>query len=428
MEPQVEEHFRKAREAVEGEPKSASAWGRLGAAYHAHELWPEAEISYRRAESLDPDDPRWPYFLGDVLSVVGTSLDESVAAFRRAISLKPNYPPAHMRLGRVLIAQGRGEEAAVELERALALDANLQPARVALAQIRLSEGALESAQTMLEEILVQEPRHAQALSTLGQVYQRQGDKPRARQIAERARSAAIYNLFSDPMMSEVVAEGVSSILIWERAKAFLDSGNNQQAAIGLGKVVELKPTNPDAHQQLGMAYGNLGEVKRARYHLARSVELAPDRVDSLIQLATAEIELKQPAAALPHLRRILELDPADPDARWLVGRAQILAGDFRSGLAAFEQAEASGLVAPAWARSEWGSALAQSGRPDDALEQFQAALRESPRDPQALFFAGLTLEGLGRVDEAVDHYCRSMVARPNPPAGGRLQALGRRCP
>ena len=82
---------------------------------------------------------------------------------------------------------------------------------------------------------------------------------------------------------------------------------------------------------------------------------------------------------------------------------------------------------PAWARNEWGSALAQSGRPEAALEQFRAALAADPDDAQARFYTGLVYEGLGRIDEAVEQYCRSLAARPNPPAGARLQALGRTC-
>ena len=39
----------------------------------------------------------------------------------------------------------------------------------------------------------------------------------------------------------------------------------------------------------------------------------------------------------------------------------------------------------------------------------------------------LALEGLGRLDEATEHYCRSLETRPGSPAKGRLKALGRSC-
>ena len=65
------------------------------------------------------------------------------------------------------------------------------------------------------------------------------------------------------------------MLLWERAKAFLESGNNEQAVLGLRQVVELKPDNADARQQLAVAHGNLGQLDRARHHLERVVALVP---------------------------------------------------------------------------------------------------------------------------------------------------------
>jgi tetratricopeptide (TPR) repeat protein len=427
MESQVAQSLRDARAAVLADPGSAAAWGRFGMVHHAHELWDEARAAYQEARRLDPEDERWPYYLGDVLSVVGTDPQAAALALRDALSLRGDYAPAHMRLGKVLLAAGEDAAAAVELARALELEGELQPARLALAQIRLSQGDLELAAAMLEQILEQQPRHAQALSTLGQTYMRQGRRDAARQIAERARSAAIYNLYSDPLMSLVVAEGVSSVLIWERAKAFFDNGNYEQASRGLRQVVALQPSNVDAHHQLATAYGNLGELNGARRHLERTLALRPDGVEARIQLATVHLDQQHPAAAISVLRRVLELAPEDPDAGWLLARAMVEAGDPGAGLRQFEGIAQGGLEVPGWAQDAWGRALAQSGRPEEALKHFRLALEQDPEDAQALFFIGLVFEGYGRIDEAVRYYCRSTAAVPNPPSAARLQALGLGC-
>ncbi|HEX6201485.1 MAG TPA: tetratricopeptide repeat protein, partial [Thermoanaerobaculia bacterium] len=224
MEPEVAERFAAARRAVVADPASAAAWGRLGMVAHAHELFAEAAAAYRRAESLDRADVRWPYFLGDVLTVQGEDLAAAEAAFRRALALRPDYAPAHWRLGAAQVAQGEPEAAARALGRALELAPGLQPARLALAQVRLSQGDLDRAQALLDEILRAEPEHAQALATLANVAMRQGRGEEARRIAERAEAAPFYNLYSDPLMDQVVAEGASTVLIWERARAFLQNG------------------------------------------------------------------------------------------------------------------------------------------------------------------------------------------------------------
>jgi len=428
MEPQVRKLMLDVRAAVLSEPGSAEAWGHFAMATHAHEMWDEALAAYDQAERLDGNDPRWPYFRGDVLSVVGTDVEGAIAAFRRAQALKPGYAPSHLRLGKSLVAAGDEAAAAREFERALELAPGLQPARVALAQIQLAAGEAETAAGLLEEVLRVAPRHEQALATLGQAYMRLGRRDEARAIAERARNPAAYNLFSDPLMSQVVAEGVSSVLVWDRAKAFLDNGNYKQAALGLRRVVELQPSNIDAHHQLATAYGNLGQLDGARRHLERTVAERPDGVEARIQLATVYLDQQEPGEALAQLRRAVELAPEDPDAGWLLARAMVEAGDSDGGLRAFEAAEQAGREAPAWAHDEWGRVLAENGRPEEALEHFRHALALDPRDAQALFFTGLVYEGQGRIDEASELYCRSIAAAPNPPSSVRLQALGRVCP
>jgi tetratricopeptide (TPR) repeat protein len=427
MEPQVEKRLKETRAAVLANPQSAIAWGRFGMVSHAHDLFDEATVAYRQAWRLDPADKRWPYFLGDVLSIVGTDLEAAEQALRRAMELYPDYAPAHMRLGNVLVVRDQGAAAAIELERALELAADLEPAKVALAQVRLSEGDLEASAALLEEILQHSPRHGQALATLGQVYGRQGRRDEAREIAERARDPASYNLYSDPLMNEVVNEGVSAVLLWERAKSFLENGNYQQAALGLRQVVALRPENPEVHLQLAVAYGGLGELELAGRHLERTVELDPEQADARTRLASFYLEQRSPASAVPHFEKALELSPDRADLRWLLGRAQLLAGAPRRALASFEAAAAAAGEAPVWAHNEWGSALAQTGRPEDALDRFNTTLAADPGNPQALFYSGLVLEGLGRVQEAVDHYCRSLEGGPNRPTEERLRTLGRSC-
>lgn len=428
MEPQVKERLLETRAAALGAARSAEAWGRYGMVAHAHELWKQAAEAYRKAEQLDPRDPRWPYYLGDVLSVQGTELEQSAVSFRRALELRPNYAPAHMRLGKVLIELDRSEEAAAELVRALELAPELQQARVALAQVRLAQEDLEESERLLLKALETEPRHGQALTTLGRVYMRQGRRDDARQVAERARDAASYNLFSDPLMAQVVAEGVSTVQIWERAKSFFEQGDYEQAVLGLRRVVSLQPDNVDALLQLAVAHGNLGELERARFYLERVVALDPEQVEPRLDLAQLMLTQGRAGAAVEQLRRARALAPERLEVEWLLGRSLLETGDLEGALQAFENAERAEIEAPSWALSAWGRALALDGRPEEALLRLRAALRRAPNDPEALFYAGLVLEGLGRLDEAVTSYCRSLAERPASPASARLRELRRSCP
>lgn len=427
MEPQVAARLEELGATIEADPASAQAWGHFGMVLHAHELLDEAAVAYAEARRLDPDDERWAYYHGEVLSVIGSDLEAAESALREFVEARPDYAAGRMRLGKVLVALNRPREAAVELDRALELDPELQPARLTLAQIRLAADELDAAQRLLEQVLSAAPRHEQALTTLGQVYMRQGRRDEARQIAEQAGEAAAYNLYSDPLMSEVVAEELSSVQLWERAKAFLDNGNYEQATIGLARVVDLTPDNADAHLQLAVAYAHLGQAVSALRHLERSAQLQPDVADTQTRLGGLYLDLDRPGDAIEPLRAAVALEPGKAEAQWLLGRALLRGGRTHEAVEVFESVSPEAPV-PASAHNDWGNALAQGGRLDAALEHFEAAIEQSPENPQSLYFAGLAQEGLSAVEEAVSLYCRSLAVDSRSPAAERVAALGRRCP
>ena len=427
MEPQVAERLQQLVDQVGEDPDSAAAWGRYGMVLHAHELLDEASPVYARARELDPGDERWAYYHGDVLSLVGTDLEAAIEAFQVFLHERPDYAPAHMRLGKVLVAANRPVEAVTALERALDLAPELQPARVALAQLLLAEGQLERAEELLQAVLAAAPRHEQALTTLSQVYMRLGRPDEAREVARRSGTAAAYNLYDDPLMSEVVAEEVSSVQIWERAKSFLDNGNYEQAAIGLARVIELTPDNAAAHLQLAVALGQLGRPEQALQHLEHSVRLQPESADARRRLGGLYLQLNRPDQAVEHLRAALGLDADAVQTSWLLGSALVQTGRTIEAIDTFAKAAAEADRVPEQAHIDWGNALAQTGRADAALEHFESALEENPDSPQALFFAGLVYEGRGDLAQAGGLYCRSLANDPGSPAGQRIQILGAVC-
>ncbi len=427
MESQVADRFRELARKIEDEPLSSQAWGTFGMVAHAHRLYEEAEDAYSKARELDGSEERWAYYLGDVLSVLGTDLEAAEDAFRAFIAKRPNYAPGHMRLGNVLVARNLPDQAAETFKRALTLSPELQPARVALAQIQLAKGDLEGARTQLETVLKAAPRHGQALSTLSQVYQRLGQVDEARKTAARASDPAAYNLYDDPLFGEVVAEERSSVLLWERAKSFLEHGNYQQAALGLTQVLALTPDNAEAHLQLAAAYGHLGRNPEALPHLIEAVRLDQQSVDARIRLGAFHLESGTPGAAITPLAEATRLEPDNTQAHALLAQAHLRSGDPAKAIQLFESiADAEDLSAAM--HNDWGNALAQTGEREAAATHFRAALDLFPGDPQAHFFLGLLQEAGGRLRLAQQHYCASAKTDPRSPAAARLAQLQLTCP
>src|ERR1041385_5300371 len=64
FDPLITAAITEARAAVLGAPRSAEARGRMGMVLLAHEVRAEARACFAQAAKFDPDEPRWPYFLG----------------------------------------------------------------------------------------------------------------------------------------------------------------------------------------------------------------------------------------------------------------------------------------------------------------------------------------------------------------------------
>jgi tetratricopeptide (TPR) repeat protein len=112
---------------------SADLFGYLGTSLLAAGDLDGAEEALAEAMRLRPDDPRGPFYLGNVALLKG---DERSAEelYRRSLSLDPRFVPPLVNLARYLAAQGRVGEAKAALQDAL----QRQPGHTEAAQL-LSE-------------------------------------------------------------------------------------------------------------------------------------------------------------------------------------------------------------------------------------------------------------------------------------------------
>jgi Flp pilus assembly protein TadD len=103
------------------DPPEADAWVELGSNYALCKEPEKAIECYRRALSIEEDNPRTQEFLGASLSDIG-HWEEAEIPMRRALELAPANARIQMNLGAVLANLGRMEEARELQRRALELD------------------------------------------------------------------------------------------------------------------------------------------------------------------------------------------------------------------------------------------------------------------------------------------------------------------
>ncbi|HEV7299135.1 MAG TPA: tetratricopeptide repeat protein [Tepidisphaeraceae bacterium] len=219
------------------------------------------------------------------------------------------------------------------------------------------------------------------------------------------------------------------------------------------RVAQLDPYTPDNHYSLGLTYQLLDQLEQATSSYQRLLQLEPDHFEGNMNLGSVRLAMNDPDEALRTLRKATEINPKNAAAWANLGVALDAKGDFPEAEKAYrtsidlrsdqrstlmnlganlvrqkKASEAIPVLEQAlsqsddpFARKLYGDALAQAGRLDEALKQYDAALKQNGRYANALAEKGNTLiakykKGL-ELDEtlktaAVDAWNKSLEINP----------------
>jgi Flp pilus assembly protein TadD len=270
MEPPVREIIARARQGVLKTPGSAEAWGWYAAVLDAHSIYKPAELCYRRAIELAPQDPRYAYNLGILLESLGAEPDESLVLMRRLAAQQPTFPPVHVRIGMTLMRKGDYRAAAESFRRALALDPKFTMARRSLGQTLLAlddaAGALPELQRAAREVPQDRPTRA----ALAQAYTLLGDDARATETLRGVNELGPAMPFPDPVRFLVEQQGSSAKQAAARAASRQLEGDWAGAAQDLEIVKRTRASDPSVYERLAEAYQHLGRLDLAEAHRAQA--------------------------------------------------------------------------------------------------------------------------------------------------------------
>jgi tetratricopeptide (TPR) repeat protein len=139
LSPALAERLTAAESRARGWWQPAAGIAELGRLYHANGHAAEAAWCYTGAREVAPTEALWPHLLASLLAGAGR-LEEALPLWREAVRLDPDYEPARLRLGDVLLKSNQAAEAARVYEAVLARTAHQPYALLGLARCRLSAG------------------------------------------------------------------------------------------------------------------------------------------------------------------------------------------------------------------------------------------------------------------------------------------------
>jgi tetratricopeptide (TPR) repeat protein len=460
---------RLANSSAASDPSAlARAHGIVGQLLMAAEATAAAEPYFTRAASLEPTEPRWPYYLGHLARMQG---DTVLAArhFERARALRPRDVATLVWLGRVLLDQGRVNEAASFFSLLLEQHSDLAAAHDGMGRAALSRGRFADAVTHFEAALDADSAASAVHYPLALAYRGLGRTAEAE--SHLRLRGEVRPAVSDPLMAEVAGLLESAVVFEGQGDRALTRGDAQAAVAAFRRALALAPervaikqklatalavagdltaalvlyqelldANPnfaEAHYSLGAIYLGSGQLEQAAGRFAAAVRADPSYLQGRLQLAHTLRRMGRSASALVEYESALRLDPrivearlgyavslAD-SARWGAARAWLLEGrrthpgrpEFTELLVRVLAAAPDTNVRDGAQAVALGRTLVEQSRSWRTLEALAMALAES----------GFFTEAVARQQEAFDAH-RQLTGRSNAAMVATLRGYERREP
>lgn len=371
--------------SLQRNPSSADAYGSLGRLLLATEFYDAAAACFVDAQTLAPQDMRWPYYLAHV-ERLRNQPTKAAALFERALTLQPDHVPSLVWLGAMQLIAGNTDAADAALTKALALQPRDAAALYHAGRVALAKHDYPLAIDRLNAALTAAPAASGIHYPLSLAYRGAGDIRHA--DAQLTLRGTVDPVPADPLMQQVSA-------VLQNASAFEVRG-----ADALGKQ----------------------QWPEAIAALRHALQLSPDNAFTHLNLGTALFENGDPSGALAEFRDAVRLSPGLAKAHYGIGVVTEAAGRDAEALEAFAAAVKSD-PDYAEARLSFGDALRRSGRDADALPQYEAVIRISPSASPAYFGYAMALVHAKRWTEARAALDRAVTTFPDQ--AGFAHALAR---
>jgi tetratricopeptide (TPR) repeat protein len=216
-------------------------------------------------------------------------LPEAIKHFELAIRHDPLQEQPYLGLARIYTEQQDNRAAAEILAQAQKVVGDSPNVLLALGSALVSTEQFQAASALLARLIQSAPDQLEAYPKLAEAYRNMGEPARAtetlRELARRkpddpmlhvviARSLLDEEKIDYPLVLQelALAEKVSPAdydVHYLRGKALLATGHYAEAVTSLRRATELRPAEPGAYYQLGLAYRNLGRSDLAKKQFER---------------------------------------------------------------------------------------------------------------------------------------------------------------
>jgi tetratricopeptide (TPR) repeat protein len=376
-------------------PKSADAALGIGDFYVRAKMTDRAVAEYQRGLSLDPHNLNIEEHL-EILYLSTGRADLAANVDGDLLKQYPNDVLVRVNHGRVLMAQGKVQDAIQSLQKVAADAADSAQAHYYLAMAYLQSNDMAQANGELQQALRAEPGLPDALRALVDLNLRQ-------------QKYTVAQLYAQELDNEEHHANPATHLVL--GEILLGLEQVSQAADQFTTAEKLAPNSPLVHARLGSLYAAEKRFPEAETEFKSAVQAAPKDAGILGEYASFLISQKQEPKASAMVQQFLAQNPNDADAHLIMAKIHEIEKNNSTALS--ETQTAVKLKPTVDEYMEMGKIYRNLGNKDAAMQAYDQAIALGPPSAPLVAVVGQIYLGEGDTTKAISEFQRALSIDPN---------------
>lgn len=336
---------------------------------------------------------------GDLLLYAKNQGNDALAAYRKAVEIKPDFLAGHAAVTTILLQKGDLTAADAQIEQMKKLAPNHPQTKYLEALLAFQKKDFKLARDLTQQVLKTAPGNVQGLQLAGAVELQLNSLPSAERYLSKAVQAAptlalarrllvmTYLRAGQPakameaLLPGLKPENIDPELLSVAGEVYLQNGDIKQAQEYFEKAARQAPKDGRKRTALAVTRLMSGSADTALEEL-QDIAVSDTGTTADLALISAHLRRQEFDKALKAIDGLEKKQPDKPLAAFLRARTRLAMRDTEGARKSFERALTIDPTYFAAVASLAGMDLADK-KPDDAKKRFEAVLAKDPKNSQA---------------------------------------------
>lgn len=300
--------------------ESPETYLQFGDRYYQSGNIPLALKNYQRALAIKPEFAPAHERIGTIYQQQG-NLMEAIASFSQAVQLDPQFLAAQLGLGNAYQQMGWAELAITHFQQALELhpDRFLAEYHCKLGDSLKERGRITEALASYERAIATNPDDVNGYRAIAQTYFQQNDPELVKAIYERAEDHNSELLQAKDYNSLGIAY-LQKITVIDLEQQSLKEDLESNAIACFEKAIQINPTYADAHCNLGSTFIRKNQLKDAILAYKEAIDIDPNFAQPYFNLGIIFNNIGKTDEAIACFQSAVDLVPDWVEAKQYLGK------------------------------------------------------------------------------------------------------------